>query len=111
MRGPFTADVVIRSQDQVCDVRPPGRDGAMKHLGRLVVGGLIALGTVVPVLVASTTEAGAAAPVKLNLINGWADYGTGTPEVSLLSGVVTFQGAIAAPPSNTNTEPFKLPAA
>lgn len=83
----------------------------MKHLGRFVVGGLIALATVVPVLVASTTEAGATGPVKLKLINGWADYGTGTPEVSLLSGVVTFQGAIAAPSGNTNPEPFKLPAA
>jgi hypothetical protein len=86
----------------------------MKHLGRFVAGGLMAIGMVIPVLVTSTMQAGATGtPTKLKLINGWtaSPFGTNTPEVSVQSGVVTFEGAISAPSTNTNTEPFKLPAA
>jgi hypothetical protein len=85
----------------------------MKHLGRFAAGGLMAIAMVIPVLVTSTVEAGATGtPTKLKLINSWtaSPFGTNTPEVSVQSGVVTFEGAIAAPSTNTNVEPFKLPA-
>jgi hypothetical protein len=41
----------------------------MRHLGRFLVGGVIAIGTVVPILANSTTEAGATSS-PLTLING-----------------------------------------
>jgi len=84
----------------------------MKHLGRLLVGGLVSVGTLVPILAVSTAGAGAASS-PLTLINGWtaAPFGTNTPQVSVSGGLVSFKGAISASSSNTDDEPFVLPAA
>ncbi len=84
----------------------------MKHLGRFLLGGVISLGTLVPILVTSTMEAGAASS-PLTLINGWtaAPHGTNAPQVSIKKGIVSFKGAIAAPSTNSNDEPFVLPTA
>jgi hypothetical protein len=81
----------------------------MKHLGRLVVGGLVSIGTLVPILAISTAGAGATSS-PLTLINGWTAtaFGTNTPQVSVSGGIVSFEGAISAPSSNTDDEPFVL---
>jgi hypothetical protein len=84
----------------------------MKHLGRLLVGVVICIGTLIPILAASTTEASAASS-PLTLISPWTagPFATNTPQVSVKSGIVSFKGAIAAPSSNTSSEVFVLPAA
>jgi hypothetical protein len=55
--------------------------------------------------------AASAGATKLNLINGWHNYGSGTnkPAITAIKGVAYFQGAIAT--SGSNTAPFVLPAA
>jgi hypothetical protein len=84
----------------------------MKHLGRLLVGVVISIGTLIPILAASTTEASAASS-PLTLISPWTagPFSTNTPQVSVKNGVVSFKGAIAAPSSNTSSEVFVLPTA
>jgi hypothetical protein len=84
----------------------------MKHLGRLLVGVVISIGTLIPILAVSTTEASAASS-PLTLISPWtgAPFATNSPQVSIKSGVVSFKGAIAAPQSNTSNAVFVLPTA
>jgi hypothetical protein len=84
----------------------------MQRLIRFLVGGIISLGVAVPVVTATTSEAGASS-ANLVLSTPWtaAPFGTNAPSVSLSRGVVSLRGAIAAPSGNTNDEPFFLPPA
>jgi hypothetical protein len=73
---------------------------------------MIAVGFAVPIATATSTVAGATSS-SLHLKSPWtgAPFGTNAPSVSVSAGVVSFRGAISAPPSNANNEPFVLPAA
>jgi hypothetical protein len=87
-------------------------DEPVKRLGRLLVGGAIAVGFALPVVTATTTVAGATNST-LHLKSPWtgAPFSTNAPSVSVTAGVVSFRGAIAASGGNTNNEPFVLPKA
>jgi hypothetical protein len=77
--------------------------------------GITVVSAAAPALVNATTPAGGATTTstRLELFSPWtgAPFGTNAPTVSLTAGVVSFQGAMAAPASNTQNEVFKLPAA
>jgi hypothetical protein len=84
----------------------------VKRLGRFLIGGIVAVGVVVPV-VASTASVAGATSTNLTLESPWkpAPFGTNTPSVSIKAGVVSFRGAIKAKATNTKNKPFVVPAA
>ena len=85
----------------------------MRTMRRTLLRVLIALGILAPMVVVGATMAQAATFTPLTLLNGWtnAPFGTNKAAVANIAGVVTFKGAIATSSTNSNTEPFVLPAA
>jgi hypothetical protein len=83
----------------------------MGKIRRLVLGALGVGVMIPPMLVTLAPGAGAATFKGLTLQNGWtgAPFSTRQPGVSLVSGIVTFKGAIST--AGTNPVAFTLPTA
>ena len=107
----FTGDTTMETAYPRAGWRKPQRWISESLRGSRIVALASAAGVALLTLagVASTT-ADASGPVPLSLVNGWvgAPFSTATPTVSVISGVVTFAGAIS---SGSSATAFTLPAA